>query len=107
MCVEDYVADHIKQLCEKHKMSKYRLAQLTGMSQTAVGNIISKASIPTLPTLEKICDAFGMTMAQFFTDDGTRPDLTNMQSEMMDVWEDLDEYEQKILIKFVRSLKKD
>ena len=104
--VEDYVAERVKELCEKRSVSKYRLAQLTGMSQTAVGNIISKVSIPTLPTLKKICDAFGMTLAQFFTADGIRPDLTDMQNEIIETWDDLDKEEQRILINFVRSLKK-
>ena len=103
--IEDYVADRIKELCDKREMSKYRLAQLTGMSQTAVGNILAKTSIPTLPTLEKICEAFGMTIAQFFTADGPRPDLTEMQSELMDTWTELDKEKQEILMKFVRSLK--
>lgn len=104
--IDDYVAERVKELCEKRGVSKYRLAQLTGMSQTAIGSIISKASMPTLPTLEKICDAFGMTLAQFFTADGTRVNLTEMQSELIETWENLDQDEQMILMKFVRSLKK-
>ncbi len=38
-----------KELCSKHKVSKYRLAQLTDMSQTALANIMNKKSIPTVP----------------------------------------------------------
>ena len=62
----DYIADRLVDLCEKRGLTKYRLAQLTGMSQTAIGSIISKESIPTIPTLEKLCSAFGITLAQFF-----------------------------------------
>lgn len=54
MLTEDYVALRIIELCEKHKISRYRLSQLTGMSQTALGKIVSKESIPTIPTIEKI-----------------------------------------------------
>ena len=57
MRVEEYVATRVKELCVKYKVTKYRLSQLTGMSQTALGNIMNMKSMPTVLTLEKICDA--------------------------------------------------
>lgn len=106
MRTEDYIALRVKELCEEHRISRYRLSQLTGMSQTALGKIVSQDSIPTIPTLEKICDAFGITLAQFFTKSGIRPDLTDLQMELLETWDYLDEKERDILITFVRSLKK-
>ena len=106
MRIEEYTASRVKELCEKYHVSKYRLAQLTGMSQTAVGNIMKMESIPTIPTLEKICDAFGITLAQFFTKDGIRPDLSAGQLELVETWEYLDDKEREILLTFVRSLQK-
>ena len=98
MLTEDYVALRIIELCEKHKISRYRLSQL--------GKIVSKESIPTIPTIEKICDAFGITLAQFFTKDGIRPDLSAGQLELVETWEYLDDKEREILLTFVRSLQK-
>lgn len=54
MCAEDYIANRLVDLCEKRGLTKYRLAQLTGMSQTAIGSIISKESIPTIPNVTKL-----------------------------------------------------
>ena len=59
MRTEDYTADNIVALCKKRDMSKYRLSQLTGISQSSIGKIIAKESLPTMPTVEKICDARG------------------------------------------------
>ena len=70
MRTEDYIADNIIALCKKRDMSKYRLSQLTGISQSSIGKIIAKESLPTMPTVEKICDALGVTMAQFFCRNG-------------------------------------
>jgi len=61
LLTEDYVALRIIELCEKHKISRYRLSQLTGMSQTALGKIVSKESI-----LEHVWDIDGQ-----FVDDNT------------------------------------
>ena len=105
MLTEDYVALRIIELCEKHKISRYRLSQLTGMSQTALGKIVSKESIPTIPTIEKICDAFGITLAQFFAGEGKRPDLSKEQREIIETWDELGREERRILLQFVRSLK--
>lgn len=62
--------------------------------------------MPTIPTLEKICDAFGISLAQFFTEGSARPDLTSEQKEILDIWDGLGTKEREILIPFVRSLKK-
>ena len=51
MRTEDYIADNIIALCKKRDMSKYRLSQLTGISQSSIGKIIAKESLPTMPTV--------------------------------------------------------
>lgn len=106
MRIEDYVALRVKDICRERGISKYRLAQLTGMSLTAISKIMEKESIPTIPTLEKICNALGITLAQFFTRDEKHPDLTEMQSELLSTWDSLGQKERDILITFIRSLKK-
>ena len=106
MGVEEYIPDRIAGLSEKRGHTKYRLSQITSMTQTALGNILSQKSIPTIPTLERICDAFNITLAQFFSEDGSRLDLTDEQSEILEVWDGLDVKEKEILLSFIRSLKK-
>ena len=106
MCIEDYIADRLVDLCEKRGLTKYRLAQLTGMSQTAIGSIISKESIPTIPTLEKLCRAFGITLAQFFSNEESHPNLTETQREILMIWDSLDIEERKVFMTMIRGLKK-
>ena len=105
MRVEDYVAQRINELCESRKITRYRLSQLTGISQTALGNIVNQESVPTLPTLERICDAFGITLAQFFTDNSSSlPDLTEEQIELLRRWDRLNMRDREVLMTFIRSL---
>ena len=85
MRVEEYIPLRIKELCKKRGYTKYRLAQITGMTQTALGNILTQKSLPTIVNLERICDAFGITLAQFFTDDGSKLNLTQDQQEILDI----------------------
>ena len=106
MRADEYIAYRVGELCKEHSMTKYRLSQITGISQTALANIISQKSIPNILTLEKLCDAFGISLAQFFAEDGIRPDLTETQEELLAVWDTLDTKERGILMAFVRSLRK-
>ena len=69
MQIEEYVAGNIKDLCKKRHVSKYRLAQLTGIAQSSLGRIVANESTPSLQTLEKICSALDVTLSQFFQDE--------------------------------------
>ena len=106
LCVEEYIPLRIAELCRKRGYTKYRLAQLTGITQTALGNMLILKSMPTMANLEKICDAFEITIAQFFSDDESRLDLTKEQKEILEIWDGLDEKEREIFMTFIRSLKK-
>ena len=106
LCVEEYIPLRITELCEKRGYTKYRLSQLTDMSQTALANIINQKSIPTVVTLERICEAFGITLAQFFVEDGGRLNLTEEQNEILEIWDGLETKEREIFLSFIRSLKK-
>lgn len=106
MRAEEYIPLRIAELCEKRGYTKYRLSQLTDMSQTALANILNKRSVPTVVTLERICDAFDITLAQFFTENGGRLNLTEDQNEILEVWDGLESKEKEILMTFIRSLKK-
>ena len=66
MQIEKYIADKITSLCEKRDISKYRLSQLSGISQSSLGRIITQENLPSLIALEKICTALGVTLSQFF-----------------------------------------
>ena len=89
-------------------MSKYRLSQLTGISQSSIGKIIAKESLPTMPTVEKICDALGVTMAQFFAGMDVPVSLSESQQEVLNIWNNLDEKELLPKVeKIVEKIKED
>ena len=52
----------------ERNMSVYRLAELSGLNQSTLANIFSRGTIPSIHTLEAICDVFGISLAQFFSE---------------------------------------
>ena len=60
----------IKQLMEERGWTDYRLAKEANLSHSTITNVFKRNNAPTLPTLEVICRAFGITLAQFFAEGG-------------------------------------
>lgn len=86
---DSYILNHIRELCEKEHWTNYELAKNSGLPQSTVVNLFLRSNQPTFPTLLKICDAFGITLAQFFSNPGSYPELTEEQKELLILWDSL------------------
>ena len=105
MQIEKYIADKITFLCEKRDINKYRLSQLSGISQSSLGRIMAQENLPSLITLEKICAALDVTLSQFFQE-GNSENLTEKQKEVLRIWNNLSTNEQETVMSMLRGLLK-
>ena len=48
MQIEKYIADKITSLCEKRDISKYRLSQLSRISQSSPGRIMAQETVMSM-----------------------------------------------------------
>lgn len=106
MLAENYIIDRIESLCEKKQISRYRLSQKTGLAQSSISNLLNRKSVPTIPTLEKLCEGLGVTLAQFFAGEGETPDLTEEQKELLAEWNDLSDEEKKLTRAYMQGISK-
>ena len=60
------IKNRILTLCEQRYMSINKLAEISGLNQSTLQNIISRDSTTTVDTIEKVCDGLNITMADFF-----------------------------------------
>lgn len=58
--------ERIQNLMKERNISEYRLAKLSGLSQSTISNIFVRNTAPTIPTVEAICAGLGITLSQFF-----------------------------------------
>lgn len=105
LLADNYIVERIEQLCEKYQMSRYRLAQKSGLPQSSISTLLNRKSVPTIQTLEKICEGFGITLAQFFAGEDTYPDLTDEQKELLSDWDDMSEGERKLVRAYMQGIK--
>ncbi len=105
LSVSDFIGPRIQELCDKQGITKYRLSQLTGLTQTVLSNIIRKKTIPTLQTLEKVCTAFHISLSQFFSRDEKLLELTPEQLELVETWNSLNPRDRDRLMAIVRTFR--
>ena len=103
---ENYIIDRNEQLCEKKHISRYRLAQKSGIAQSSISTLLNRKSVPTIQTLEKICEGLDMTLAQFFAGDDKLPDLTEEQKSLLEEWNAMDEQQRQLVKAYMQGIKR-
>ena len=53
----------LRQLLDERGWTEYRLSKKCGLSQSTLANIFRRNTVPSISTLEAICDGFGCTAA--------------------------------------------
>lgn len=99
------VIKRISELTEERGWSTYKLSQQSGLSSSTIANIYRRHTIPSLSTLETICDAFGITLSQFFADDADAVPLTKEQKEMFNKWANLTPVQKELIEKLIYEFK--
>ena len=84
--------------------SEYQLAERSGLPQSTISSWYRKDIVPTVPSLGKICDAFGITLSQLFATNGNPVTLTARQKELLERWDRLDEEQQKIVFQLIDNM---
>ena len=57
----------LRELMNSRGWSEYRLAKESKLSMSTISNIFHRGSIPSIPTLETLCNTFGISLGQFFS----------------------------------------
>lgn len=94
----------IKQLMEERGWTDYRLAKESNLSHSTVTNMFNRNNAPTLPTLEAVCKAFGITLAQFFSEGDEPHALTAEQQELFSKWSSLTDKQKQLLLDLMNTM---
>ena len=60
------VLDRIQYFLNLKHWSLYKLAKESDLPYSSLNNIFNRKTLPTIPTLEKICNGLGISMSDFF-----------------------------------------
>ena len=98
------ILERIKTLRDKRGWSNYRLAKESNVSEGSLNNLFRLNNLPTLPTLEAICNGLGITLAGFFMEDGDAVVLTAEQRDLLDTWNALNQAQKSALLEFLKKI---
>lgn len=96
--------ERIYELRIRRGWSEWKLAQETGLKQSSINDWYSKNQLPKIPSLEKICDAFGITMAEFFCGEGHPVVLMPDQKEMLENWSALSSTQKQAVLTLLKNM---
>ena len=93
----------ITQLCKKNNWSYYRLAKEAGFQQSTLKSITKEQNMPSLYTLSKICEAFKITISDFFDDEIFSPDIKYKHS-FIKLWNELQPPDKERVLIYIHGL---
>ena len=89
---------------EERGWTEYQLAERSGLPQSTISSWYRKNMIPTIPSLEKICAAFGITLSQLFSEGDTPVSLTEPQRQLLERWTRLTEEQQAVVFALIDQM---
>lgn len=98
------IIERIKALCNARSWTFYRLAKESGLTYSTLCTMLHKANSPSIPTLIKICEGFGISLSQFFDIDNDYATLTTTEKDHLERWKSLSETNQAIAEAYISFL---
>ena len=89
---------------EERGWTEYQLAERSGLPQSTISSWYRKNMVPTVPSLEKICSAFGITLSQLFAEGETPVSLTESQRKLLESWARLTEEQQAVVFALIEKM---
>ena len=96
------IMQRLRELQQGYGWSDYRIAKEAGLSPNTVSNIYRRGNTPSMVTLEALCKAFGITMAQFFAENEL-VELTPELRELFDRWTALTDEQKAALWQIIKT----
>lgn len=96
--------ERLQQLLSERGWTEYKLSKMCGLSQSTIGNIFRRNTVPSITTLETICEGFGITLSQFFAD-AEMVELTSDMKDLFDSWIALTPEQKTAALQMIKAMK--
>ncbi len=99
------VLARITSLRKMRNWSVYELSVHSGLTQSTISSWYKKNTVPTIPSLAKICDAFHISMSDFFREVGTDDEtISEQDARLIEYASRFSPDEKDALLEFLRRL---
>ncbi len=84
--------------------SIYRLSVESGIPQSTLTNMFNRETLPSITTLESICNAFSISLAEFFTDSNETLEALS-EKQVLSLYNSISHQSQKTIVDLMNQLK--
>jgi transcriptional regulator with XRE-family HTH domain len=80
-----------------------RLAYEAALPQSSVATMFERKTPPKLELLQSLCDAFGITLAQFFSAGETSVSVTEEENRLLELYRSLSQKKRKAVLAILEN----
>ncbi len=92
------VMDKIRKLQGERNWTDYKLAKEAGISQSSLATLFARTTPPKIEMLQCICEAFGISLAQFFLEDEKIEIINEEEKQLLTLFRKLTAKKKQALI---------
>lgn len=98
------ILEEITRLRLQRNWTEYQLAERSNVPQSTISTWYRKRQIPTINTLEKICQGFGISLSEFFAKSDDPVYLTKQQRDLLSCWATLTSSQQALFMELFKNI---
>ena len=98
--------ERLKYFRESKKISIYKLSQETGISQGHISDLENGRNQPTIETLKRLIVPLGISLSEFFNEDGEISVLTDKEKELVEQYRTLPDDKAELYLLLGKTLNK-
>ena len=96
------IISKIEKLRVERGWSEYELAQQSLITQSTLASYKQRKTPPKIETLQALCDAFGISLAQFFLEDEQVEIVSYNEKELLSIYRSLPENKKQALLNLIK-----
>lgn len=102
---EQDVLKKVMHILEERNWSLYRLSKESDISYSTLNNTVQRNNVPSIPTLMRLCEGLGITMSEFFAEDGMEvKQLSDVDRQLLREFHCLPREDKKLLNVYISGL---
>ena len=98
------IIEKIARLRDDRGWTNYRLSVEANIGTGTILNWYKRNVTPKLEAIQSVCNAFGITLAEFFNEEKEIISLTDTQKEFLAEYDQLYKEEKQTLLNFIKTI---
>ena len=95
--------ERLRQILDERGLTTYKMSELSGLSHTTLANVFKRNTVPSISTLQAICNGFGITLSQFFAE-GDMVEMTPELKQLFEGWINLNPKQKAAVLQMIEAM---